>query len=743
LSYSAETTAQMVVIHKWRMFSASLVFFILPWIVSLLFGLRSVAVPVGLNIAVFIMCAANIVVPDGIYLSHVAEVSQKLLPWGEYIAWAGPTGDWMRLFELVMSLCLAHAMFEGVNHYLKRRTNEVLALLVGFSVFLIALLLNAFIDHGVLDFSYVAGWGSLGLIAAQFLQQQVIAPLLDEGTLEVETQARYKAGKPIETMHSLSRDNQGNPTGMAGYTKDMTEKQMAEAKLTESELKYRELYELSLNAILTINREGAYLDCNQAALDIFGCDDKEYILNASVGSLSPPVQPDGSNSTEVARAYVDQAFREGSASFEWVNLRENGEAFPSEVSLKRMQAGEQEVLQVVISDITEKKNAELEIIEAREMAEASNRAKSVFLANMSHEIRTPLNAIIGLAHLLRDSGLYLEQKEKLDKINASAEHLRVIIDDILDLSKIEAGEFRIEQTNFNIEDVFTSVHSLLKPQAAAKGLTMEVEIDDVPSWLRGDPTRLRQALLNYLSNAVKFTHQGTITLRALVEEDYGDEVLVRFEVQDTGIGIEQEKLAGLFQPFEQADDSTTRKYGGTGLGLTITKRLAQMMGGRVGADSEIGRGSTFWFTARLARGTDKVRPAASQQDPGKQYHDRYEGARILLVEDNMINCEVAMTLLNSKGMIVDVAENGKEAVDMVKSTVYDLVLMDLQMPVMDGIEATRVIRTMTAARDLPILAMTANVFVEDRQQCVEAGMNDFVAKPVEPKRLFETIGKWL
>jgi two-component system sensor histidine kinase/response regulator len=384
-----------------------------------------------------------------------------------------------------------------------------------------------------------------------------------------------------------------------------------------------------------------------------------------------------------------------------------------------------------------------ELAQRARAAEAANEAKSVFLANMSHEIRTPMNAILGFAHLLRRSSLAREQVEWVDKLGTAAEHLLAIISDILDLSKIEAGKLVLERIDFSLLSVLEGVRSFLGEQAHAKGLAVIIETDLPGLWLRGDPTRLRQALLNYASNAVKFTERGSVRVGARLLRDEGTRLLLRFEVHDTGIGIATESIPRLFHAFEQVDATTTRKFGGTGLGLAITRQVAALMEGEVGVSSTPGVGSTFWFSAWLERGEAKDPPMRDMTvDAEAELRRRHAGARVLLAEDDPINQEVALALLADTGLHIDIASDGVEAVAMAPAG-YALILMDMQMPRMGGLAATRAIRALPACRATPILAMTANAFDEDRRQCLEAGMNDFVSKPVDPEKLFQTLLAWL
>ena len=382
----------------------------------------------------------------------------------------------------------------------------------------------------------------------------------------------------------------------------------------------------------------------------------------------------------------------------------------------------------------------LALQQAEQRALIAGKAKADFLANMSHEIRTPMNGIIGMAYILRREGVSPLQAERLDTIDASAKHLLSVIDDILDISKIEASKLELEEAPVLIGSLLANVSSILAERAKAKGIHLLIENAPLPHNLLGDPTRLQQAVLNYATNAIKFTETGSITLRTLMQEESTESVRLRFEVQDTGIGISPEAFSRLFCAFEQADNSTTRKYGGTGLGLAITRRLAELMGGGVGADSTPGVGSTFWFTVKLKRGGEVAAVStAVSVDAEAEIRRRYAGHRILIVDDEPVNREVALMQLEAVDLVADAAEDGVEAVALAQKNAYAAILMDMQMPNLNGLDATREIRQLAGYRSTPIIAMTANAFAEDKALCIEAGMNYFLTKPFNPDELFATL----
>ena len=382
---------------------------------------------------------------------------------------------------------------------------------------------------------------------------------------------------------------------------------------------------------------------------------------------------------------------------------------------------------------------------AKEAAETANLAKGQFLANMSHEIRTPMNAIVGMAGILRRQGVTPEQARRLDSIDVASAHLLGLITQLLELTRIDTGEFIIGEAPVAVDAILNQVSAAVRARAEAKGLDLRVECAALPPGLLGDPARLQQALLNYASNAVRFTDAGAVTLRASLQDERADSIMLRFAVEDSGAGIAPEILSRLFCVFEQADNSITRRYGGSGLGLAVTRRLAERMGGEAGVDSTPGAGSTFWFSARLKRrpGADTSALCVPRPDAETLIRERYRGARLLLVDDDPLSRVITQFILEDGGLHVDTAESGAESVRKASAGDYAAILMDIQMPNMSGLEATRQLRKLPAHRQTPILALTATAFADDKVRCFEAGMNDCLEKPIDAAQIFSSLLPWL
>jgi len=547
------------------------------------------------------------------------------------------------------------------------------------------------------------------------------------------------------------------PTGEISHfvavKEDITERKKAEEALSRSDEKIRLLLESTAEAIFGTDLLGNCTFVNPACARLLGYDSPDQLLGRNMHMLIHHSRPDGNpypiHACPVCRVlWGEEGVHHDDETF-W---RADGSFFAVEYwSYPQLYDGELVGGVVTFFDITERKRAEEELRRASDAAKAATRAKSQFLANMSHEIRTPMNAALGMLYLLQQTELSEQQKNYLAKAQTASTVLLRVINDILDFSKIEAGKLELEEVPFSLASVLADLHAVATATLQGKPIELHMHSGrQVPELLVGDPVRLGQVLLNLASNAFKFTEKGKVEVEVQLLADRDGEVMLRFSVTDTGIGMAESQLSALFSAFTQADTSTTRRYGGTGLGLAISKQLVELMGGEISVASEEGEGSTFSFTGRFQRQSAAQAAAAASAtalaaEKGVPPQENFSGVRVLLVEDNTINQEVAKLILERSGMQVDLAGNGAEAVSMVTESgiVYHAVLMDVHMPVMDGLEATRRIRLDPAQDRLPIIAMTASALSRERKLCMDAGMNDQVNKPIDVAQLFATLSRWV
>ena len=497
------------------------------------------------------------------------------------------------------------------------------------------------------------------------------------------------------------------------------------------------IVQYSNDAIVAETLDGIITGWNRGAVDLFGYEADE-VIGKSVGMLFPPGCLD-------AELTMCETLKQGMAlrDYDTVRVRKDGSSIPVSITISPIcdRTGSVVGISKIARDITAKKRAEEALGKAKATAEEANRAKSTFLSNMSHEIRTPLHNIILLAELLRRDAIDPLQQQRLERLCATADHMLSIINDILELSRIEAVRLTLDNRDFLLATVLDSVVAVIREPARAKGLDVVVEVPPSvrDASLRGDRVRLEQVLINLASNAVKFTEHGAIAISVECLASEAHSVKLRFAVKDTGIGIAPEDRDRIFEAFEQVDASSRRTLSGSGLGLAICDRLVRAMGGAIDVTSAPGAGSTFGFDLTFARGSG----VADEADEGAAAGDNFSGSHVLIVEDNSLSRDLLGEMVADLGCAVDPAADGVEAVEKARENVYDLILMDVQMPRLDGLGATRAIRALPEHQHTPIVAITASAFVEDRKRCYDAGMNGYLRKPVTRAALAAELGNWL
>lgn len=529
--------------------------------------------------------------------------------------------------------------------------------------------------------------------------------------------------------------------------------------LRVSESRYRRLFETARDGILILNADtGQIDDANPYLVELLGYSHDEFLGKKlwEVGTFAD---------TEESKSLFEKLQTKGYVRYDDIPLRTKaGAQIPVEFVSNTYDCDGITVIQCNIRNITARKQAEAELeqhrnhleelvfartaelAQSRDAAEQANRAKSAFLTNISHELRTPMTGIMGMTNLALRNATHPKQIDQLNKSKACAQRLLDVLNDLIDISEIESSHVVLAENNFSVVQAIDEGLQMLEAQAKVKGLALSRKVSQtVPELLCGDFKRLKQVLMNFIGNAIKFSERGEIAVCAHVVEEDSHSVLLRIEISDQGIGVSPEQQAQLFHSFTQVDSSLNRKYGGTGLGLIISKRLALLMGGDVGGKSEAGTGSTFWVTVRLKRAIaggapDSSPPAESAQEVLIQH---FSGACVLVVEADPRTQDVVALLLEDAGLVPEVANNGAEAIEKVRCGDYGLILMDMQMPLMDGMETTRAIRQLPETAHIPILAVTTNSFGADHDRCLEAGMNACVGKPIEPDALYAAVLQWL